>query len=187
MAGASVAAVRVDVPSHGFQRTVVTDGAGRFAVGHLAWGRYRVYAAKESDGYLDLHWAIYYDNGRVPTVELSESSPTADVEVGTGPKAAFLTGSVTDAVTGAPIVNPRIRVWRWTDGVDRDSEYLDASIDANYRFAIPPGKEVGLEVSAPGHETWHYCGDSGGTKPFPLNLSSGTSKTLDVKLQPLPK
>ena len=186
VAGATVWAKRIDAMPHKFQKMFPADGEGRFTIPYLEWGQYRVCAAKESDGYADVQWAIH-DDGRLLIVEISATAPMADVQVRIGPKAAVLTGSITDAVTGIPVPNATFRIWRWTDGVDRDSEYLSGNVDASYRLLIPPGKEVVLEFGAPGYETWTYCGESGGTKPFPLNLASGAVKTLDVKLRPLPK
>ena len=111
VAGASVAARRVDATPDKFQRMFLSDGAGHFTIPSLAWGRYRVYAVKEADGYADVLWAIH-DNGKVPNAEISATAPTTDVLVRVGPKAAFLTGSITDAATGSLVVNPRIRIWR---------------------------------------------------------------------------
>jgi protocatechuate 3,4-dioxygenase beta subunit len=193
VAGATVWAAPVDVLTHKLQRTVLTDDAGRFTISSLEWGRYRVYAIKPADGYADTHWAIH-DNGRVPTVEISPTAPTADVQVAIGPKAALLAGTITDAATGQPVPDPVMRVWHWTgDGADRDSEFASGSFTAHdeasgrYELLIPPGKEVGFEVSAAGYETWHYSGESGPMKVFPLNLPSGFRTTIDIKLQPLPK
>lgn len=186
IAGAKVSAIPVDVPLNGFQREVPSDGAGRFTLVNLQRGRYRVFTRKEADGYADTSWAIH-DNGKVPIVEISATAPTVDVEVRIGPKAATLTGTITDAVTGRPVVDPRIRIWRWTDGVDRDTEFAATNIGSDYRFLIPPGKEVGVEFSASGYEPWSYCGESNGDKPFPLSLPSGAAKTLNIKLRPLPK
>ena len=185
-------AYRDDVVAHRLQRPVLTDGAGRFTIASLEWGRYRIYAIKPADGYADTHWAIY-DNGRVPTVDISPIAPTVDVQVAIGPKAALLVGTITDAVTGQPAPNPVMRIWRWTDGSDRDTEFASGSFtthdqtSGHYELLIPPSKEVGFEVSAPGYETWDYSGEIGSTKPFPLSLPSGVRKTIDIKLQPLPK
>ncbi|MEI9971569.1 MAG: carboxypeptidase-like regulatory domain-containing protein [Ignavibacteriota bacterium] len=186
VAGATVWAKRIDAMPHKFQKMFPADGEGRFTIPYLEWGQYRVYAAKESDGYADLQWAIH-DDGRLPIVEISATSPIADVQVKFGPKAAVFTGSITDAVPGVPVSNATFRIWRWTDGVDRDSQYLSGNLEARYRLLIPPSKEVGIEFSAPGYETWTYCGESGGATVFPLNLASGAVKTLDIKLRPLPK
>ena len=170
----------------GFEHRVVSDGAGRFTLTNLWMDTYQVLAVKEGDGYPDTSSAIY-DNGKIPVVELSASERIVDARVTVGPKAAVLTGSITDASTGKPAPNPRIRIWRWTDGVDRNIEFLDTDIRANYRFLIPPSKEVGLEIYAEGYETWSYRGESSGEKPFPLYLPSGAQKTINVQLRPIPK
>ncbi len=185
VAGVFLWATEIDRPS-GAERRVVSDAAGRFTLINLRMARYRVFALKEEDGYPDTSSAIY-DNGKIPIVELSASERLVDVRVTIGPKAAVLMGSITDASTGKPIFNPRIRIWRWTDGVDRNTEFRDGSAHANYRLLIPPSKEVGLEISAEGYETWSYRGESGGEKPFPLYLPSGAQKTINVQLRPIPE
>jgi hypothetical protein len=185
VAGVFLWATEIDRPS-GAEHRVVSDGAGRFTLTNLWLARYRVFALKEEDGYPDTSSAVY-DNGKIPIVELSASERVIDVRVTIGPKAAILTGSITDASSGKPVSLPRIRIWRWTDGIDRNTEFRDASAHANYRLLVPPSKEVGLEISAEGYETWSYRGESGGEKAFPLYLPSGAQKTINVQLRPIPK
>ena len=86
-----------------------------------------------------------------------------------------------------------MRIWRWTDGIDRDTEFAAGSFttldqaSGHYGLLIPPGKEIGFEVSAPGYDTWAYRGETDDAKPFPLSLSSGIRKTIDIRLKPTAK
>jgi Carboxypeptidase regulatory-like domain len=189
VAGATVWAVRFDVPVHGFQPEFQTGADGRFTIGHLSYGKYNVLAKKESDGYADVHWGVY--DYSVPTAEIFASAPVADVRVRIGPKAATVSGSITDAVSGAKLETVTLRIWQWTGQHNTESNSLSASSVANppgtYRILVPPGKEVGLEISAPGYKPWTYSGEFGGTEPFPLNLASGAAKVINVQLQPEPK
>jgi hypothetical protein len=58
------AAVNVDngKPTIGAIRYFRTDKKGHFVIDHLAWGKYKVFAQKESEGYPDSTWAFYSDN-----------------------------------------------------------------------------------------------------------------------------
>lgn len=186
--GVYVTAYPADAPFRGAGAQAWTDSAGRFSIRTTRWARYRLFTSKEDDGYADSTMGIH-SQIEVPVVEVTALAPIATVTVHLGPKAAVISGSVTDATTGKLIPSPTLHLWRWTDGVDRTSEFVHdtATNDGHYRFLVPPNKEVGLAFSAPGYQTWTYCGDSGGDTPFPLNLPPEAKKTIDVKLQPLPK
>ena len=172
---------------NGVGRQAWTDSAGRFSIPYLAPNQYRLETRKDKDGYANSAFPIQ-THIEVPIAEITALSPTATVQIHLGPKAAYITGSVTDASTGQIIASVRLRIWKWTDGADRDAEWLMSGQNGNeYGVLIPPNKEVGLAISAPGYETWTYCGDSGGTTPTPLNLSSAATKTINVRLRPIPK
>jgi hypothetical protein len=166
-------------PGSRLVRYVQTDGAGRFVMGGLKPGRYSVFAKKESDGYPYSGYGVYAV-GAAPTADVSAASPTADVQVRIGPKAATVVLSISDAVTGKPL-SPAVRIWRWTE----ERVFMSTEVHSPGKVLIPARIEVGLEVSEPGYQTWQYCGPSG--QPAPLNLFSGSTLALDVKLQPVPK
>jgi hypothetical protein len=180
VADASVAVILADRPIQGVARSVRTDRAGRFVFGALEMGPYVVFADKESDGYPQAIGRFY--DIAIPTVEISGASPMAEMQVRIGPKAATLVVSITDAVTGEPLQaqdKPAFRIWRWTE----DQNVFSGGLNPEGKILIPAGREVGLEISADGYETWHDRGPD--SQPAPLNLPSGASVALDIKLRPL--
>jgi hypothetical protein len=182
IAGANVTAQLADELYQGLVRYVQTDDAGRFVINGLKSARYRVFAMKEADGYADPRWFIY-DNGTVPVVQLSDAAPASDVRVKIGPKAARISGTITDAATGDPVEAVSFRIWR---GIGCASG-LSVSAKPRYDLLIPSGAEVALEVSVPGYEVWRYNPGPNVGEPTWLSLPPGARMPLNIKLQPITK
>jgi hypothetical protein len=53
-----------------------------------------------------------------------------------------------------------------------------------YRALIPPNQPVGIEVSAPGYETWQHLGGGNQPEATPLQLKSGEPVTIAIQLRP---
>src|SRR5215470_17099482 len=103
VSGAKVHAEPTDTrPGSHFVRYVETDSRGEFKIDRLAWGKYRLFAKKEDSDYPDMQWA-FYSNDVFPTVALSAGVSEPEIRIQLGPKAAVLTGSITNALTGAPV------------------------------------------------------------------------------------
>src|SRR6266481_5263380 len=79
-----------------------TDNEGKFTVDRLEWGPYRIDAKKESEGYPDTSFD-FYSEGRTFTASVSPGKPVANIRVVIGPKAGVISGSIADAITGAPV------------------------------------------------------------------------------------
>jgi hypothetical protein len=182
VAGADVTAQLTDELHQGMVRYVQTDAAGRFVINGLKSARYQVFAMKEADGYANPRWFIY-DNRTVPVVQLSDAAPASDVLVKIGPKAARISGTITDAATGDPIEAVNFRVWRGKDCASA----LSLSATPRYDLLIPSGAEVALEVSVPGYEVWRYNPGPNAAEPAWLSLPSGARMPLNIKLQPIIK
>jgi hypothetical protein len=88
-----------------------------------------------------------------------------------GPKAAILTGSVSDAINNKPL-KPHFHMWRANFG----ATWIDASELLEFRALIPSGIRMGFSIEADGYEDWNFQGD--------LLLSPGEIKRLDIKLIP---
>lgn len=151
-------------------RYVETDAQGRFLIDGLTLGKYGIFAMKEEAQYPNLSSSFYSDNV-FPTAVINAAAPTAEVRVQLGPKAAVLTGSITDAINGSP-VDAAFQLTR----VVSPSEWLGCSAPPNYRILLPSSVDVLVEVSAPGYRTW--------SSPAPLRLQPGAEMRLDIQLEP---
>jgi len=176
------AQVRVDPldgrPTIGAVRTVETDKDGHFIMNNLELITYKVFAMKESAGYPNTAFG-FYSSHIFPTVTLTASLPTADITLKVGPLTGVMSGSVTDAVTGTPVLAGFL-LRRASD----PGNWISMSQKADYRVLVPPSVEVSIEVSAPGYRTWYYGGPSDPLRRSPIRLESGEEIRLDIQLQP---
>jgi hypothetical protein len=163
-------------PTGSLVRYVETDSNGHFLIDRLPWGKYRVFARKEDAGYPDLQWS-FYSNDEFPIVAVMPSTPVGELRIQLGPKAGILTGSVTDAITGAP-VNAGFKLIRSGDL----KKEISTSLPSGYRVLLPPSTDVLLEVSARGYQTWHYGGPSDPSKRPALRLEPGSRMRLDIPM-----
>lgn len=157
-------------PSKSIQHYVETDKEGHFLIDRLRWGTYGVFAMEEESGYPDMS-ASLYSNDVFPTVTITPSSPVAELRISLGPRAGIVTGSVTNAATGAPL-NSSLKLIRAV----APNKWLSTSAPPSYRILLPPSTDVLLEASAPGFKTW--------TLPRPLSLQPGAELHLDIALEP---
>ncbi|MGB2607108.1 MAG: carboxypeptidase-like regulatory domain-containing protein [Candidatus Sulfotelmatobacter sp.] len=176
------AQVRVDPldgrPTVRAVRMVETGKDGHFIMNNLEPMGYKVFAMKESAGYPDTSGA-FYSNNVFPTVTLTASVPAVDITLKVGPPAGVMSGSVTDALTGAPV--PASFLLRRT--LD-PGKWISMSQKSDYRVLVPPSVKVSVEVSAPGYKTWFYGGPSDTLNRPPIRLDSGKGMRLDIQLQP---
>jgi hypothetical protein len=168
--------LNIEGPMIGSIGFVPTDKSGHFVINRLEWGKYYVFAKKESDGYPDMTYAFYAS--KVPPVSLSASSPKATVTVRVGPPCGFLyLNSITDAKTGRPVqVALMLR---------RASE-PDRYLGINKSFSpilIPSDADITIEISAKGYEPWPPEAEK--AKLGKINLKPHEVYNLNVKLQPL--
>lgn len=157
-------------PRGSLVRYVETDASGHFLIDRLVWGKYKVFAKKEDAGYPDVSWS-FYSNDVFSVVAITPTTPTAELRIQLGPKAGVLIGSVTNAVTGAP-VNAGLRLSRAAD----PNKWISTSVPPEYRVLLPSATDVLLEASAPGFKTW--------TLGYPLRLQLGSEMHLDIFLEP---
>lgn len=175
--GMAVAAAKVSVlplngrPEGSGIRYVDTDAQGRFAIDRLTWGKYSVFAMKEDAGYPDMEPSFYSANTQIPVATITPAAPIARVSIRLGPRAAILEGSVSDALTGAPI-NAFFRLMR----TSHKQDLLLTSLPSTYRVLLPPDTSISLSVTATGYKEWIL--------PNPINLRSTAKLRLDVQLAP---
>ncbi len=100
----------------------------------------------------------------------------ASVIVRRGPRAGRLILTVSDAATGGALAGT-VQVWRRGNR----NEGLQVAVPSNHELLVPPETELGLEVRAPGYETWTYPGDAKPDQPT-LAIQSGGSQQISIKL-----
>lgn len=160
----------------GARRYVSTDSKGHFIIDHVPWGRYYVFARKDSAGYPDQGFA-FYDNNGVPKTSISPSAPDAVVTVRVGPPCGFLRLiSITDAVSGHPVADPVVTLRRASN-----PRIFQAFGFSSGPILVPSGVEVLVEISASGYESWP---DSAETTDAKLRLKPRQLFELNVKLRP---
>jgi hypothetical protein len=163
-------------PTGSLVRYVETNSDGRFLIDRLPLGKYRVFAKKEDAGYPDMSWSLY-SNDLFPIVAITPTSRIQELRIQLGPKGALLMGSVTNAITGAPL-NAGFKLLRVGD----PNKWISTSLPSDYRVLVPPSTDVLLEVSAPGFQTWYYGGPSDPSKRPALHLESGSQMRLDIPM-----
>jgi Family of unknown function (DUF6843)/Carboxypeptidase regulatory-like domain len=174
--GAPIAKAKVnaepanDRPTSTLVRFVETNQHGHFVIDKLAWGKYRVFAQKVEAGYPDMG-ASFYSNDVYPTAYITPEAPSAEIRIRLGPKAGTLTGSVTSALTGAPVYAS----FRLAQAAP-PHKWLITGLRPKYRILLPSSTNVLLEVFAPGFEPWSPNG--------PIRLQPGEVTRLDIALEP---
>jgi hypothetical protein len=138
-----------------------------------------VSAKKEDEAYPDLGFS--FQVGMTKEVILTDSSPTADVSLRLGPKAAIVTGTVTDAATG-DLLYPCAQLW-WRD---KPNIFIGGSglVSDEYRVLIPSNTDVMLKVLVDGHQAWFYPGVADERSAKAIRLKPGEELRLDIQMQP---
>lgn len=145
-----------------------TGRRGRFRFNGLGWGRYNVYAEKESAGYADQRFTLYGAGLPLPLVTLSPVHPRASVVVHVA-RAALLIGTVEDAATGKPVSNLTVLLKEPVSGA-----WFSGTAEANLNILIPPLVQVNVTLTAPGYRPWQRI----------LRLRPGQRENVAIKLAP---
>ncbi len=178
--GATVYASPMDRPIIGIIPHFTTDGTGHFAIPHLWLGKYAVSAEKLDEDYPGMT-SQFYSDGRFETVALTSRHSTASISIHLGPKGGILTGTVADAVTGAPL-NACVEFRR----AKEPGNFLSGTglVNAKYRVLVPPNTDVLMKVWYGGHKPWYYPGTMNKAQSRPVNLKPGQETKLDIRLEP---
>lgn len=178
--GATVYASPMDRPIMGIIPHAITDERGHFAIPHLWLGKYAVGAEKLDEDYLDMTNQFYSD-GKFETLNLTSRRSAATVSIRLGPKAGILVGTVSDAVTGAPL-NPCVEFRR----AKKPGNFLSGTglVNAKYRVLVPSDTDVLMKVWYGEHKPWYYPGTMDKAESRPVNLKPGEETKLDIRLEP---
>ena len=175
VSGVTVSAHRMDHPFMGIAPWAETDGAGKVTLEHLELGTYAICAKKGGDGYREICSDILRKD-RAPTAALTRQAPTAAALVVIGPKAGTVSGTITDAVTGAPL-----NAGLWIRTSPDNGRFVQESTSSHFTFLIPPDADLELEVRAPGYQLWRSSVD-GGLRGKPFRIKSEEKRTLEIRL-----
>lgn len=157
-------------PQASLLRYVETDSDGHFSISGLKFGRYGVFAMKEEALYPNMS-SSFYSNNVFPSATITARVPVAEVQIRLGPKAARLTGTITNGINGAPI-DGSLKLTR----AAAPNEWLSTSVPTEYRILLPSSTDIVIEASAPGFKTW--------SPARPVRVRPGAELRLDVALDP---
>lgn len=160
-----------------YMPTADTNVAGEFTIPELEHGTYDIFGENEADDYPNTALS-FYPNEHPLKVTL-ERGATAKVRLILGPKAGALSGIVSDSVNGRAVI------WRHAlrfiiSKVSDPTKAIEFDGPPSFRWLIPPGTEVTLEVSAECYKAAKYTDQSGKTT---LRLESGEERRLNVQLE----
>jgi hypothetical protein len=180
--GATVYADPVGRPIGAIIPHADTDEIGYFAI-HISrswFGKFAVAAKKEDEDYPDMSKQFYSD-GKFVTVTLTPRHSSATVTIRLGSKAGVLLGTVTDAVTGAPL-SPCVEFIR----ASKPNNFLSGSglVKPRYRLLVPSNADILVKIWLDGYEPWYYPGTADKSAGQPVRLKPAEQKTVDIFLQP---
>jgi hypothetical protein len=159
-----------------------TDEAGFFAIRiSRSWfGKFAVAAKKEDEDYPDMSKQFYSD-GKFETATLTSRLSTATVKIRLGPKAGVLRGTVTDAVTSAPL-SPCVEFRRASE----PNNFLSGSglVNPTYSLLVPSDTGILIRIWLDGYKSWYYPGTLDKSARKAVRLKPGEEETMDVLLQP---
>lgn len=178
--GATASAVPLGRPIGAIIPHADTDSAGHFAIfiPESWFGKFAVTAKKEDEDYPEMNQ--FYSNGKFQTVMLTERHPTATVTIRLGPKAGVLRGTVTDRITGSPLIP-------CTDlRYAASSNFLRGTglVTSKYRLLLPSNRGIFVKVWLDGYQPWYYPGTANKSEAKPIRLGPGEEQITNIRLQP---
>lgn len=181
VAGARVYAERLDaIMTRLFYS--LSDGEGKFLIEELPPGIYKLYGAKEEDGYARTTSRFYYkDDMPLPQVAVQKEQITSNIIVTLRPKAAQLVLHIVNAKTNKLLKSARITL-REANAPDHSYSSSRNNYVAGDFMILAPPVPFTIEVSAPNYQDWHYVGPDKASNS--LKLASGKSAKIIVALQP---
>jgi hypothetical protein len=157
-----------------------TDADGKFTLEDIPVGTVGLNAFKESDGYPYNMFSFFLMPGeQLPQFDLAARQTVKGVVVRLGAKAAYLKLLVTTD-EGVPL-NAELSFSRPDLGKYGDYQ---RSAQANDLILVPP-VPFRLTVTEKGYQPWHYGGDEWQAPRGLVQLKSGETKVMTVKLKKL--
>jgi uncharacterized surface anchored protein len=168
--------------SGGLEHTVTcctgkTDAQGRFTIGKLKTGKYRVIATNEEEGY------SIENQSPGQEVTLTERNLQQMVTIRLHDKGAVFIAAITDNSTGQIIHDANVGY----EGIDCEAAgNMLRDFDGKYYLSIPTDCDVVVFVRASGYKGWVYA-DAANPPRSVLRLQSGQRKSLNIQLESLSK
>jgi len=160
--------------------SAITDEAGQFRIEHVMMGTFGVEAIKPEDGYV-----AFAGTSVKETVTITPNQSSATVLLKLGAKPGMVLPTVTDKVTGRPVMNFN---FGWAI---YDPERLNGSVSGGQAMGhgdkyalVPPEKLLVLRVVASGYKEWSYRDPSDSSRPAAVRLHASEVKELFVELEP---
>ena len=160
----------------------LTDDTGHFVIEDVPFDEYEVKAYNEWEDYpedAEGVWLLSYKRPPWPKIKLTAQEPTATVEIRLGPKAAVLVGTISDAITGAPL-----DACAGFGPISQRNSRTAYPVSASYRLLIPANAELAITVWLQGYKLWFYPGTDRQSASTSMRLEPGEEKRVDVRLTP---
>lgn len=160
---------------------MMSDANGTFQFKNLHMGEYQVWAQKLEAGYRATDNDPFNPNALV-LCALTSGHTEAQIFVQFAPKAAVVTGWITDAKTGKHL-SPHIKV---SAAAHPTLSYEHTATGARFKFRvlIPSDTPVILELWADGHKHWFYENSGDTSRARSLTLRPNQILDLDVTVAP---
>jgi hypothetical protein len=182
VAGVKVYSLILDRPPRGREYSTTTDSQGKFSLTCAELGKNSVYVAKEGEGYPDTLLTPFIDPRSVTIINVTAQSKD-EVEVHLPPKAGKLNVRVVDAATGRPIDDAIVTLCRASSPFD--CHQMNANQTLLGLSQLIPAVPFTIKASAPGHTDWSYVSDTSKGPTKVLKLAPGTSRNVEIHLEPL--
>lgn len=159
--------------------TTTADSNGKFVLRNVPPGTFHIHAYKESAGYPDSFFSFFATSKKAWQQVIVESGrTTGGIIIELGPKYATLKLSIHNE-SGEPVGSAL--TFTRTDDLQRPYS-RGSNGDGDTTLLVPP-VPFRLKVEAKGYETWNYGGESGGTKNNLIELRSGETFSVEVRLK----
>ena len=155
-----------------------SDKDGRFQIGDLEFGTYRMFAIKEDEGY------SITDQAPGQQFQITEESPVSSLAIRMRPKGAILVGSVQDKSTGQPVREFHIQYLNIDGGERGGGSGIGREAIGKFRMTVPFDSDLLIAVYARGYKGWVYTDPANQAHPI-LRLASGETKRLEIELEPM--
>lgn len=155
----------------------LTDKDGRFQIGDLEFGTYRVFAIKEDGG--------YSVENQTPgdQVQITEENPFSIVAIRLRPKGAILVGSVRDKSTGQPLREFHVEYLNIDGGERGGGGGGGREANGKFRMTVPVDSDLLVAIYAIGYKGWVYTDPANPSHPI-LRIAAGETRRLEIEMEP---
>jgi hypothetical protein len=139
------------------------------------WGRFTIVPNDPEAGYSQFATGAPLQDGKIQQVSLAQEHPEAELNFRLPPKAGFLKIYLKNKGTGEKIADLHVVLYA---AEPPNKPIFGGTGIADRPVLIPPGRHLLLHVDATGYKEWERSAGKG----FPLYMSSGERRTLEIQL-----